>query len=457
VPPCLQKASTHPIKLVIIQERFLRLTVAGAPNNYNSLMKVAAAFLLGFALAAHASAQDTAKAAPQPEVKSVTVPFTLDHNRIVIDVYVALPDGSNTHIRGWVDPGNPGFEMSRRVATLLALKIACDDNGCSAPPPGEIAIGGMNVPLAAVKQVNIPLKPVSAEAVMVPGMNAEINIPATVLRSYDLLVNYPERQFTIGRPGTISFKGAKGKILINGESGLIQTPSRIDDKNYSLAFDLGAPISYLSEELFDKLSTAHADWPHMTGAVGPANEWGLDAELKLKVMRLERAQCGPLFLTDVPVAAFAGSGFQKRVGTSASGIIGSQALRNHRVGIDYAHALVYFEIGSTFKFPDFDVIGLVLRPEDDGRFTILGAAEFEGKPAVAGVQPGDRLVAVDGIPVAGSTLGQVWAMLGGSPDKERRLTIERDGKQFAVAAKVRHFLGETPESNDPKRKTKQYY
>jgi len=67
---------------------------------------------------------------------------------------------------------------------------------------------------------------------------------------------------------------------------------------------------------------------------------------------------------------------------------------------------VYFEIGSTFKFPDFDVIGLVLRPEDDGRFTILGVADFEGKPSVPEVQAGDRLVAVDSIPVAGNTMGQ---------------------------------------------------
>ncbi len=82
-----------------------------------------------------------------------------------------------------------------------------------------------------------------------------------------------------------------------------------------------------------------------------------------------------------------------------------------------------------FNFPDFDVIGLILRPEDDGRFTILGVADFEGKPSVPMVlQAGDHLVAVDGIPVHGSTMGQVWAMLGGTPGQERKLTIERGGQ-----------------------------
>ena len=106
--------------------------------------------------------------------------------------------------------------------------------------------------------------------------------------------------------------------------------------------------------------------------------------------------------------------------------------------------------------PTFDVIGLTLRPEDDGRFTILGVAEFEGKPSVPqgpdGVQVGDHLAAVDGIPAAGSTMGQVWAMLGGTQGLERRLTIERAGKQFNVAAKVQHFLAELQDEKGRKKK-----
>ena len=122
-----------------------------------------------------------------------------------------------------------------------------------------------------------------------------------------------------------------------------------------------------------------------------------------------------------------------------AGLLGSEALLNYRVGLDYAHSTVYFDIGRSFNFPDFDVVGLILRPEDDGRFTILGIADFEGKPSVPqgddGVQAGDHLIAVDGIPVPGSTMGQVWSLLGGSPGTERTLTVERAGRQFTMAAK----------------------
>jgi len=74
--------------------------------------------------------------------------------------------------------------------------------------------------------------------------------------------------------------------------------------------------------------------------------------------------------------------------------------------------------------------------------TIIGIADYDTKPSVSDVQVGDHLVAVDGIPVLGSTMGQVWLMLGGEPGKERRLTVERNGKLFTVMATVRHFLAE---------------
>jgi len=397
--------------------------------------------------------------------KSITLPITLDHNRVVIDIYLPLPDGTTKRIRGWVDNGNPDLEMSRRAATLMGLNVTCDDKACTAPPPASITLhdtksGDMQISLANIKEVKIPLKPVSAATVMDPGMSAEINIPASVLRHYDVLIDFPDREFTIAQPGTLKFKGSSSKILVNIENGLIQVPSQIENKKYNLALDLGASISFLSEDLYDKLQSAHPDWPQMTGAVGPANMWGHDEEPKWKLLRVDRLQYGPLYLTSVPMADFSKermSWFEKRAGVATIGLLGSNALLNYRVGLDYAHATVYFDIGSTFRAPDFDVIGLTLRPEDDGRFTILGIADFDGKPSLPGtpdgIQVGDHLVAVDGIPVPDSTMGQVWSLLEGTPGQERKLTLERNGNKFDVVAHVQHFLGEPPDENNSKKKS----
>jgi len=385
----------------------------------------------------------------------VTVPATIDHNRVVIRGDFRLADGSTQTVRVWVDNGNPDLNLSRRLATLLSLPVKCGDQECSAPPPVEIVIGGMSVPLTTVTEAKIPLRPVNEAAVLAPGMEAEINLPSSVLRYYDVLIDFVERKFSIGAPGTIHFHGAAGKALVNAQNGLIQVPSQIEGKKYNLALDVGSSISFLSEELFDKLAAAHGDWPRLTGAVGSANMWGASEETKWKVMSVERVQLGPLFLTNVPMVALPApvvNFFEKRVAMPTLGLVGSNMLLNYRVGLDYAHSTVFFDLGRTYRFPDFNVVGLILRPEGDGRFTILGVAEIDGKPSVDGIESGDHLEAVDDLLVSGVTMGQVWSMLGGTPGQEKKLTIERGGKEFSVTAKVQHFLGESREDKDGKKK-----
>jgi len=391
----------------------------------------------------------------QANTKVVTVPATIDHNRVVIQADLRLPDGSTQTIGAWVDNGNPELNLSRRIATLLGLAVKCGDQECSAPPPAEILIGGMSIPLAGLKEAKIPLRPVNEAAVLAGGVPAQINIPSSILRHYDVLVDYVERRFSIGEPGTIHFRGSAAKVSVNGENGLIQVPSQIEGKKYNLALDVGSSIGFLSEGLFDKLATAHSDWPRMTGAVGSANMWGSPEETNWKVMSVGRVQYGPLFLTNVPMVALPRSileFFEKRAAMPTVGVIGSNVLLNYRVGLDYAHSTVYFDLGRTYKFPDFDVVGLILSPEGDGRFTILGMADFDGKSSVDRVQAGDYLIAVNELPVQRATMGQVWSMLGGTPGQEKKLTIERAGKEFTVSAKVQHFLGEVPDDETKKRK-----
>ena len=408
-----------------------------------------------------ALAQSTPKLASQSEPKSVTVPFKLSHNRVIIDVDLRLSDGTTQRVLAWVDNGNPDLYMSRRLAVGT---FSCDGQLCSATPPLEMNIAGMAIPLGG-KTPGTGIKQAWAspidKAPIAPGLEAEINVPSSILRNYDVLIDFPEHRLTIAQPGSLKFNGVNTKVTVNPQNGLIQVPCQINRKKYNLGLDVGRPISFLTGELFDKLSATHPDWPHLTGAIGPANVSGAADEAMRKLMRVDRLQFGPLFLTDVAVAEFPSDQptlFPSRTGGPSAGLLGSEALLNYRVGLDYAHSTVYFDIGRLFDVPDFDVVGLILRPEDDGRFNILGIADFEGEPSVPqgddGVQAGDFLIAVDGIAVRGSTLGQVWSMLGGSPGTERTLTVERADRQFTIAARVQHFLGDAPEENQAKKRPK---
>jgi hypothetical protein len=406
-------------------------------------------------IAAVATAQNTPSPV-QATASSATVPITIDLNRVLVPVDITSPNGSTNQVQGLICNADPELWMSQRVAEMLDLAIQCNGQVCEATPKAATAksdaaslpvqIGGMKIFLPLPDEIHVP----AGNASTVPGTPVEITLPSTVLRNYDLLIDYPDRKLTISKPQTIRFKGTSTKVQINQNNGVIQVPSKIENRKYSFVLNLGASISWLSNDLFDKLASAHPDWPHMTGAVGSAN-LGTAMGANLKLMRVDRLQFGSLYLTDVPTAETTENqfaGLKDIAGPAAVGVLGADALQNYRVGLDYAHSLVYFDIGRTFRFPEFDVVGLTLGAEKDGRYSVIAVAGFEGQPSVPDIRVGDHLIAVDETVVTHSTIGQVWAMLGGSPGQERKLTIERNGKELGVIAIVRHFLGAAPEPTD---------
>jgi hypothetical protein len=384
--------------------------------------------------------------AAQTAPQSVTVPVTLDHNRIIIDVYLPLPDGTEKRVRGWLDNGNVELNLDERVAKLMALRPAADAKEIEVfsvkmrmvEAPREIIVGGMKISFAGVKEA----KAIDGDSIA-PGSSAEINLPATVLRNYDVIMDYVDRELTLAVPGHAKFTGKSAKAFVNPLNGMIQVPAKISGKSYQLTLDLGSCFSMLTGEIFQTLARDNPKWPRNAGAVGAELFWGMPQEAKTQAMRVPFVEYGPEKLNAVGVEELP-QGFlafyRQRAGADTSGLIGGNALINYQVGIDYAHELVYFQQRATYVAPGIDVVGLTLRPEPDGRYTVIGVPEYEGKPAVPDAKAGDVLVSIDKVPAKGSTMGQIWSLLGGDPGDTRLLTLERDGKQLTVNATVRRFL-----------------
>lgn len=384
-------------------------------------------------------------ASGQGAAKSATVPITLDHNRIIIDLYFPRLDGSKTRVRGWIDNGNDEMWITESLAKKLNLQFTGETHESKGTkvrmvqPPTRLLVGDMAIELKDIKEAHGLLDGES----IAPGSSAQINLPATVLRNYDVLVDYPNREFTIAAPGALHFTGKSTKAFVNPANGLMQIASTIEGEKRNLGLDVGASVTLISNISLSNWIKAHPAWPHMTGAVGPANLWGLDDEPSWTLLRIPWVEFGGTTLTNVLAASFPGDNmdwFEKRAGTSSIGVIGADALLNYKVGLDYAHSAAYFDQTSKFNFPDMDVVGLVLRPDPDGRYTIIGVADYRGEPSVPGVQKGDVLLTVDGGRATGATMGQVWSLLSGSPGTTRTLVVQRGEKQITVPAKVVSFL-----------------
>ncbi len=392
----------------------------------------------------------------QATANSATVPITLDHNRVIIDVYLRLPDGSKTRVRGWVDSGNPDLWMTEKLAQKLGLELrgeaqpALAGKQRMAQAPNEVFVGNISLSLAGIKDAHVVLDRES----IAPGCSAEINLPSKLLSSYDVVVDYPNRELTVGAPGSSHFEGTAAKATVNSENGVVVLPAAIDQEAGNAILDVGATVSFLWKDVIDGLERRHPQWPHMVGAVGPANLWGLYEEPHWKLLRIAQMSFGGTELTNVVAAGFPEQFkplIEKRVGVPIIGLIGGDALLNYKVGIDYAHSTIYLKQLSKYTPPGIDVVGLILRPEPDEHYTVIGVADYDGKPSVPEVKAGDRLISIDGGRATGATMGQVWSLLEGAPGTARTLVLEREGKQFTVKTTVRSFLPAVPVK--PSRRT----
>ena len=360
--------------------------------------------------------------------------MTLDHNRIVIDVYVPLKDGTTKRVRGLVDTGRTGILMSLHLAQLIDKSVTCATDWCTIAPPDSIKIGGLQVSLTGSGTAKMPSRPAAFNDVFIPGMSPELILPSTVLRNYDLLIDYANRQFTIGPPGSVKFTGLPAPIKV-GNDGKIVVSAKIDGRNDDFGLDTGSSASFVKSALSEQWHKNHPNWPCITGSLAAANMAGSSEEIHGEMLILPSFELGPIALHDVLVAS-GDSGAP----STLSGVLGGDTFKGTSLGIDYPHSTIYLEQISSAPPAGLNVIGLTLRPEVDGRYTVVAIVPYEGQPAVADVKVGDFLIGVDGAPVTGATMGQVWSLLGGEPGQVRKLIIEREGKRLTVEAVVRRFL-----------------
>jgi hypothetical protein len=374
-----------------------------------------------------------------------TVPMTVDHNRLIVDVQVPQPGGESRRLRAWVDTGNPDLWITDDGAAALGLEFTEPSRSEGnvmigvVRRAGKLFVGGRPVDLEGLREVLV----MSGRSSIAPGMEAALNLPSRVLRQFDIVIDYTSRQVTFAAPGSIEHRGRSTRVFVNPDNGIIQVPSEIDGERCHLGLDVGASATFLMGDRFARLRARHPRWSFQEGAIGEANLWGSENEPATELLRVARLGLGAITLTDIVVASLPteyAEALAQRAGVATCGLVGGNAFRGCRLGIDYGGERVYMErTGSEGPAPT-DWVGLILRPEVDGRYTVAGVAPVDGAPAVAGLRPGDELTAVDAVPVRGLTMGSIWSRLSGRPGEKRSLEVQRDGRRFIVEARVYRFL-----------------
>jgi hypothetical protein len=382
-------------------------------------------------------AEDPASAEPP---RSVTVPFVLDHNRMIVEVEFIRPDATIRKARAWVDTGSQYLMMAEPLARDLGIDLpgptAAEHSADSAPAAPPLRLGGMPLP---VENIRMRVQP---GACVLPGVLAETTLPASLFRQDHVVFDYPAWLLTVAQPGVLNPQGVKVPCRVNPETGLFLVDATADGDTVRLGVDNGSAGTWVSDTLTAAWEGRHPDWPHAIGAVGSANFFGFPFETQGTLMRLPELTIGAVRARNAGVLGLDQGLFDWYSRKSAGpvlGFIGANVLKGFRLEIDFPNQMTYWQAGPSVDLNDFDIVGLTLRAEPDSSFTIVGVVRRDGLPTVEEVQPGDKLIRVDGLDTAHAPMGKVVDALRGTPGSTRSLVLERGGKRVTIKAKTVQF------------------
>jgi len=383
----------------------------------------------------------TSRANPPESPRSATVPITLDHNRMFVEVEFDRPDGTVRKARAWVDTGSERLALAEPLARDLGFEIPpyasryeteyrSVDLDAPAPP---MRLGGLPLRVEGVRTQ------AHSTDVFLPGLPAEVNLPAVVLRHDHVVFDYPARQLTVARPGALEPKGIAIPCRVNAQTGLFLIEAVLDGEPAALGIDNGSAGTWVSNALTTKWKKHHPEWPQAIGAAGSANFFGFSFESEGVLTRLPEIGIGALRARNVALLGIEPGLVQWYSEKSAGpvvGFLGANVLRGFRIEIDYPNRMTYWEAGPSSESRDLDIVGVTLHPRTDGSYSIACVVTKDGNPCVEGVQAGDTLLRVGDLDTRNATMGAVVDALRGTPGSARPLLVERDGKRITIDARV---------------------
>lgn len=396
-------------------------------KHLTSRRSVAVAFLLVSSLC-------FARAAPA----SGTAPFVLDGNRVYVELSFVRPDGSIHRALAFVDMGSPSMEMTSALFKELQL-----DQGRQL----IFHLGDLPVSIPAKEVTADPSDPYAIGS----DLKVEAMLPAGVMQKYQVVLDYQRHTLTFALLGTIKPQGTAVPFRMNPQTGLIAVDAVIAGKSYPVTIDNGSAYTWFRQDTVKTWLKTNPDWERGVGAVGASNMMmsGDGAEASGMLLRIPEIVIGSLTSKQVgALGAGRGKGFSTNLdlfgwystknAVPVIGWIGGNVLKGFRLTVDYPNRTMYWIQQSEPDVSDLNQVGLTLKMQG-GEYVVAAIATKNGKPTVDGVQPGDKLIRIDGLDTKRSTWGGIYDALHGKPNETRVLVIGRGANQVTVNTTVTAF------------------
>jgi hypothetical protein len=402
---------------------------------------------------------------PAGATRAVTVPFTLDDNRVFVEIEFLRPDGTPRKALAFVNMGSGALVLSNALFRELApaqgrplvLKIggmAIAMDGSAVQP--ETMANSFRININPFSAAATPAQAAQGEGGMMAGFAAplpvEAVLPPGLLQHFAVVFDYGARTMTLASPGTLQGpQGIAVPIRVNPKTGFAVLDMTIDGAVYPVALDDGGSYTVLRSA--GRVLAAHPDRLRSTGGVGEANylmdPTGADADAL--VLKLPHAALGGLSLDGMGIVAPNVPGllgsviepvywdwYSSKSGETVVGWLAGNVLKSFRLTVDYPNRMSYWLREAPLDTDDLDTVGITLGRWKGG-VTIAGIAQKSGAATVSGVMPGDTLLEIDGADTLPMRRGQLHDALRGKPGEIKHLTLERDGKRIEVDAPVTAF------------------
>jgi hypothetical protein len=158
---------------------------------------------------------------------------------------------------------------------------------------------------------------------------------------------------------------------------------------------------------------------------------GVGGEDGVVIGRVESLEIGPYSIA-LPVARFSAARGGSLARTDFDALIGMEVLRRFRVIFDYPRSRMILEPNASLGEPcEGDMSGLLLRASGPSMEELAVARVLADTPAAkAGLQPGDRILALEGRKP--ESLWDVQLLLRSQPGRKIKLAIARGMRQLVV-------------------------
>jgi hypothetical protein len=379
-----------------------------------------------------------ARVPDQKPLRSVTVPFVLDHNRVFVDLEFTADGGKGRKVHAFMDSGGG--------ADLVVSRSLIDDLHLDEAKHIHIRIGGM--PLFFDEE-KLSMAGVPGNTTLNGEHEIEASLPSTILQNYDVMLDYAKRTLTLAQPRSLRHEGTRVPCRVNPETGMISVDMKIAGETYAVAIDNGSSYTWFSKPVVGAWIDKNPDWLRGIGAVGDANMNGAGDEVTAAVARVPELWLGALKLQQVGLVGYQNAvdsehedmfaWYSKKTPEPVIGWIGGNVLKSFRVELDYAEHATYWLPESPLDPHDLDQVPITINPEADGSFTVIGIAERNGQKLLDGIEPGDKLAQAGDLKARGATIGQVLEALHGKPGETRALVLDRGGHPVRLTAAIARF------------------